>query len=214
MDSKVAIIIAIVAVIAIGGTVAAVIIANGNSNNNEDTTHVLYYHDEGHLAMKTTDTTVKGQDILTQPECFLIWNTKADCSGVSYNPGDEVKLGTKLYAIWGTHYMIIGNIMSSVDTLGLGLNISDDISEHRAIDSIIGLSEKGEATFAMSGWYTVEKFYESFRGKTHEGGNYIEVDPEADGATSIKLWVEGTTAYFKIKYDNTRNLTISASWEP
>lgn len=211
MDSKIAITIAIAAIVAIGGAVAAILIINGNSGK-EDKEHVYYYHNEDSLALKTKDTTVKDQSVLNNPECFLTWNTKADRSGDYYNPGDEVKLGTKLYAIWGTHYMSIGDTMNIVSDMKLGLTVSDDISEHRSLAPIIGLSDKGEATFAISGWYNVEVHSDrSFKVRLHEGGNYIEMMPDADGATSIELWTEGTTAYFKIKYDNTCNLTVSVT---
>ena len=37
---------------------------------------------------------------------FIEWNTKADGSGDSYEPGDEVSTNTTLYAIWGGTYRL------------------------------------------------------------------------------------------------------------
>ena len=151
MISKTAIAaIAVVAVVAIGGGIAAAILMN--QSGEDDSKFVIYDGNgqkmkDGGTVLKTTDLKVKGDDVFDNPaKHFLVWNTKADGTGTKYSPGDDVTLGTKLYAVWGSYQMAAGNIMLTASNLGLTLYASDDISDHRNMDYFMPLSDSGTIT--------------------------------------------------------------------
>lgn len=67
-------------------------------------------------------------------EVFAIWNTKADSTGISFNPGDPIVLvsDTTLYAIWREGYTIsydanggTGTIPSQNKVIGVDIILSD-----------------------------------------------------------------------------------------
>ena len=217
MEKKIAIIAAIAAVVIliIAGIAVAMMMKHGSGD--DDSGYVVYYGNgktmsDGSTTLKTTDKEVKNADMFDDLSIyFLIWNTKADGTGTNYTPGQEVELGTKLYAVWAAHYMSIGNMMSSIDGLGLTMKLSDDISEDRPITALMALSNSGEFTIAISGWYSLYWVNNNMvEGKTYSEGNMIQMMPEASGEISHELTVEGKTVYFKVRYDS--NLTVSAPY--
>lgn len=70
----------------------------------------------------------------TSTDIFAIWNTKADSTGISFNPGDPIVLvsDTTLYAIWREGYTIsydanggTGTIPSQNKVIGVDIILSD-----------------------------------------------------------------------------------------
>ena len=216
MNSKTAIVIGIAAVVVIGGIVAAVLIANNGGN--DDSKYVIYYGNgaemkDGGTSQKFTETTVKDGSILKDPKYFLTWNTKSDGTGDKYSPGQEVKLGTKLYAVLGTHIVNIGNAMYSVEGLGLTMTFSDDTSDSRELNYQMALSGSGEFTLILSGWYHVSKgIGDVVNGKVAEDANEIQMFTEIDGddsATPEFSVVDNHTVYIKYTYSNTSDFSVS-----
>ena len=214
MNSKTAIVIGIAAVVVIGGIVAAVLIANGGS---DDSKYVIYYGNgaemkEGGTSQKFTETTVKGGDILKDPKYFITWNTKSDGTGDKYSPGQEVKLGTKLYAILGSHIVNIGTAMDTAESMGLTLTFSDDTSDNRELNPKMVISKGGEFTLVISGWYQVSKgTEENVIGKVTEDGDRIKMFTEIDGDSSAtaEFSVIEKTVYIKYTYSNTSDFSVS-----
>ena len=215
MNSKTAIVIGIAAVVVIGGIVAAVLIANNGGG--DDSKYVIYYGngaemEAGGTSQKFTETTVKGGDILKDPKFFLTWNTKSDGTGDKYSPGQEVKLGTKLYAILGSHIVNIGNAMYSANGLGLTMTFSDDTSDSRPLNYQMALSDSGEFTIALSGWYHVVKgIGENVIGKVAEDANEIQMYTEINGddSATAEFSVVEKTVYIKYTYSNTSDFSVS-----
>ena len=101
MDNKILIaVIAVVAVVIVAA--AAVVLLKGNDESFDG---VIYdgnggKTEQGETTLKTNELVVKGSSFLRDGYDFVSWNTKADGSGTTYNEGDSVKSGTKLYAQW------------------------------------------------------------------------------------------------------------------
>ncbi len=124
MDNKTLIIIAVVAVVAIA-VVAAVALGMGNGGN-DDSQYVVYHGNGGQYQGKdtinSTTEVVLSYNLFTRDNYHCVgWNTKADGSGVSYAPYDEVKLGTHLYAQWSDAAQLSTLINAYTDRFNLYL---------------------------------------------------------------------------------------------
>jgi hypothetical protein len=214
MDNKIAGIIAVCAVVIVmGGAILALSLGGFEVSNDND--YVIYDGNgqkttNGETSMKSTSTEVLGGNLFdATSKYFLIWNTKADGTGTSYVPSSEVKLGTKLYAIWGDHKLEAMQLGLKAILNGLTLGLSDDISGADSVRTITfpaGLSNKGEVTIVISGWTTVEKVGDyALSGTTPYGSASLSMTVE--GATSSSLSVSGNNAYLKITYSG--DVTVS-----
>ena len=214
MDNKIAGIIAVCAVVIVmGGAILALSLGGFEVSNDND--YVIYdgtgqKTTNGETSMKSTSTEVLGGNLFdATSKYFLIWNTKADGTGTNYVPSSEVKLGTKLYAIWGDHKLDASSLMVTAVFNGLQLGAYDDISgtgTTRQITLPMGLSNKGEVTIVISGWTTVEKVGDyALSGTTPYGSASLSMTVE--GATGSSLSVSGNNAYLKITYSG--DVTVS-----
>ena len=102
MDNKTIAIIAVVAVALIAVAGCAVMFSNGGGDDKE---YVYYYANGGTSSegdmIKSTSTVVLGNNLFTRDGYVCTgYNDKKDGSGTSYDPNDNVMLGTKLYAQW------------------------------------------------------------------------------------------------------------------
>jgi hypothetical protein len=63
---------------------------------------------------------------------FSSWNTKADGTGVKYNVGDTVSLGTKLYAQWVDNVLHVASytVISSYPSTSLKVMMVSEIGSH------------------------------------------------------------------------------------
>jgi len=217
MISKTAIAaIAIVAVVAVGGGIAAAILMN---HGEDDSKFVIYDGNgqkmkDGGTVLKTTELKVKDSSIFGDTtKHFLVWNTKSDGTGTKYSPGDDVTLGTKLYAVWGSYQMAAGNIMLTASNLELTLYASDDISDHRDMDYFMPLSDKGEITLTMTGfkeiWQDVPTMYNLYL--YDDPDHKIQMWVESDEALSVEMTVKDEhTAVIKITYNS--DISVSAPY--
>ena len=102
MDSKIIAIIA-VAIIAIAAVGAAVALSGSGSSDSKD---YVYYDANGGKSeqgseIKTTQLTCFGTNIFTRDGYSCIgWSTDKKATTASYQEGDAVKLGMRLYAVW------------------------------------------------------------------------------------------------------------------
>ncbi len=218
MDNKIAAIIAVCAVVIVmGGAILALSLGGFEVSNDND--YVIYDGNgqkttNGETSMKSTSTEVLGGNLFdATSKYFLIWNTKADGTGTSYVPSSEVKLGTKLYAIWGDHKLDASGLMVTAAFNGLQLGAYDDISGKdttRQITLPMGLSNKGEVTIIISGWKSVEKTGDyTLSGTTPHGLVPIDIILKVEGATASSLNVNGNMAFLTMTYNS--DVTVSCS---
>ena len=216
MISKIAIAaIAVVAVVAVGGGIAAAILMN---QGEDDSKYVIYDGNgqkmkDGGTVLKTTDLKVKDSEIFGDTtKHFLVWNTKADGTGTKYRPGDDITLGTKVFAVWGSYQMSAGNIMLTASNLGITLYASDDISDHRDMDYFMPLSDSGTITLTMTGWREIWQDYpEMYNCYLYDDDQKIQMWVESEKAKSVVMSVKDQhTAVITITYDS--DISVSAPY--
>ncbi|MBR6870792.1 MAG: hypothetical protein IKM91_04135 [Candidatus Methanomethylophilaceae archaeon] len=171
MDNK--IVLVIVAILIAAAAVAAFAL----SQNTEDTdkNFVTYYGNGGALgettSVKSLETTVKDCNFQNGSKAFLSWNTKADGTGKTYEVGDNVDLGTKLYAQWSANVLKVENPSYLLPLAGLKLYYTDGSHNMEPAPLAIPLSSSGTVKLFLGKWDEVswDQSASRFTGKTTTG---------------------------------------------
>ena len=219
MDNKIAAIIVVCAVVIIVGGAVVALALNGFDFSDDDDDYVVYYGNghktsSGDSTMKSTLTEVQSGGIFeSDSKYFLVWNTKSDGSGTNYKPGENVTIGTKLYAIWGDRCVNAMSLGLIAATKNLSLSLFDNTLGFREMTFPAGLVNTGSTMIVISNWSEVAvNGTTGFIGKvgtgstfhlnlTIEGTSYVDLDVKTDGDNKI--------AYIFFTPD--KDVTISAS---
>lgn len=105
-----------------------------NANGGTGTMDTIYVRVDASVSDRTKDVADCAFLPALTTDVFAIWNTKADSTGISFNPGDPIVLisDTTLYAIWREGYSIsynanggTGTIPPQIKLIGVDVTLSD-----------------------------------------------------------------------------------------
>ena len=209
-------IILLVAVVVIAAVAVAAFALTQNNNNSTDKEYVTYYGNGGSLgetdSFKSLETIVKDCDFKNGSKAFMSWNTKSDGTGKKYMAGDNVALGTKLYAQWSQNSLTVENpsfILSPL--MGLKLFYTDDTHTMETADLVIPLKSSGTIKLYLGKWGEVEwdAGKSMFSGKTTTGMNTMQKVSVTGGNATFS--VENGYGLITISYSGSVTVDFSNS---
>ena len=208
MDKTLIIVIAVVGVLAIGGGIAAAI-ATQNTYNDQALDQVTYYGNgglyQGQSSIGSTTSEAIPNPFTYDSKSFIAWNTKSDGTGTWIDPGENVRMGMKLYAQWTKFTLSIQDI--SFIFYGLNFYKMDSSGQMQKINTfVVPLNDNGQDTIYMGGWDagTIALAGTSILGDingTHRISTYLFEPPTVDARS-----IDGNYVKIDLTYDSSITL--------